>query len=452
MSTAAGRRLAPSPVASRRLTPSAVASLTLWAVVIVNLVIVEVLYFTVPGTPGPLQPVGRFLGVHAALLMALQVILVARVPWLDRRLGMGQLTSWHRWIGFALMWTVVVHATLGTIVYMRLRDWPFTTLVEKFTGSLGTLAGIIAGTVLVVIGATSVRFARRRLPYEAWHTVHLLTWLAFALVIVHQTIEGGFAMPSTAAKIYWPALWTFAAAAFVLGRIVLPLWRNARHGLRVSAVVPESDNVVSVHVTGRNLDRMPALAGQFFLWRFLTPGRWWQVNPFSLSAAPDGRTLRLTAKAVGSGSAGLRDLRIGTRVFAEGPYGAFTSLHRTKPATLLVAGGVGITPVRSLLEELDGSVVVVYRVRTPADAVLLDELRELAAARQAELHVVMGRTKDTAPPPLSAEHLLALVPDVAQRDVFVCGPPAMTDAVLDNLRALGVPRAQLHAEIFALAT
>jgi ferredoxin-NADP reductase len=198
---------------------------------------------------------------------------------------------------------------------------------------------------------------------------------------------------------------------------------------------------------------MPARAGQFFVWRFLSRGRWWQANPFSLSAAPDGRSLRLTAKAVGAGSAGLRYVPVGTRVFAEGPYGAFTALQRATDATLLIAGGVGVTPIRALLEELDGSIVVLYRVHTAADAVLLPELEALAKMRGARLHVLTGRTGAGSPPntPFAPENLRALVPDVTARDVYVCGPPAMTTAVLRTLRALGVPRRQVHSERFSLA-
>ena len=160
-----------------------------------------------------------------------------------------------------------------------------------------------------------------------------------------------------------------------------------------------------------------------------------------------------TAKAVGSASAGLRQLPVGTRVFAEGPYGAFTSLQRTRAATLLIAGGVGVTPIRALLEELTGPVVVLYRVRNPADAVLLGELQELARTRNIRLHLLTGRTGTGSPPydPFEPGTLLAGVPDIADRDVFVCGPPAMTAAVLRSLRALGVPRAQVHAERFSLA-
>jgi ferredoxin-NADP reductase len=235
--------------------------------------------------------------------------------------------------------------------------------------------------------------------------------------------------------------------------VVIPLWRNVYHQFRVAAVVPESTAVVSVHITGRRLDRLPARAGQFFIWRFLGHNRWWQANPFSLSMAPNGRSLRLTAKAVGSTSAGLRGVPVGTRVFAEGPYGAFTAIHRIRTAALLIAGGVGITPIRALLEESAGPVIVLYRVRDLADAVLLPELQALARDRGAQLHLLTGRTGAGSPPntPLGPQQLLAMVPDIADRDVFVCGPPAMTAAALRSLRHLRVPRPQVHAERFCLA-
>jgi ferredoxin-NADP reductase len=199
---------------------------------------------------------------------------------------------------------------------------------------------------------------------------------------------------------------------------------------------------------------VPARAGQFFLWRFLTRDRWWQANPFSLSAAPDGRSLRLTAKAVGEGSAGLFRIRAGTRVFAEGPYGAFTGLHRRAPNALLIAGGVGITPIRALLEELQGHVIVLYRVNSNADAVLLRELHALAHRRGAVVHLLPGPPNAVSVngPLLGPHNIAALVPDVLHRDVYVCGPPGMAGAVLESLRLLGVPRDQVHAERFALAS
>ncbi|MFD0522990.1 hypothetical protein [Paractinoplanes durhamensis] len=176
-------------------------------------------------------------------------------------------------------------------------------------------------------------------------------------------------------------------------------------------------------------------------------------QPVLLSAAPDGRSLRLTAKAIGTTSAGLRQLPIGTRVFAEGPYGAFTAGQRVTDKTLLIAGGVGITPIRALLEDehLTGDIIVLYRVRDRGEAVLLGEMNNIASVRGARIHLLTGRTGE-GNQPFSPAGLAQLVPDIAERDVFICGPSAMTDAVLRSLRELKVPARQQHAETFRLAS
>ena len=135
-------------------------------------------------------------------------------------------------------------------------------------------------------------------------------------------------------------------------------------------------------------------------------------------------------------------------MFAEGPYGAFTTLHRTKPESLLIAGGVGVTPIRAILEDIEGHAVVIYRVATDRDAVLYDELRELALAKGAELHLVTG---PPVPDKLAPRELARLVPDIGDRDVFLCGPPPMMNAVLRSLDELGVPKQQIHFERFSLA-
>jgi predicted ferric reductase len=435
------------------LPPAVVAQVVLGAGLLTHLVIVEVLFATAGTGKNSVLTVAKFFGLHAASIMMLQLVLVARLPWLDRRIGMDRLTVWHRWTGFTLVWTVLTHATLVVLGYAALDSLPVLRTFLGLAGVVASLLGMCAAAIIVAVAAFSLRYARRRMQYETWHAIHVGLYLAILLALLHQMLEGTTFASSPAAAAYWWTMWTLVLVAFLVGRVVVPVWRNAYHRFRVAAVVPESDDVVSVHVTGRHLDRMNARAGQFFIWRFPGHHGWWQANPFSLSAAPDGRRLRLTAKAVGATSAGLRRLPVGTRAFLEGPYGAFTAQHQTRPATLLVAGGVGITPIRALLEESTGPAVVLYRVHTTADAVLLPELQELARRRGAHVHVLAGRTGTGNPPlaPFEPAELAALVPDIAERDVFVCGPPAMTDAVLRSLRHLGVPRRQVHAERFSLA-
>jgi predicted ferric reductase len=441
---------------SPRIRPAMAARLVLCGVVAVNLVIVEILYWTGEfADKNVFVWIGQFLGLHLALVMALQLVLVARLPFLDRRIGMDRLTSWHRWTGFTLFWLVLLHPTFILLGYSRLDRISFPReFLNLAQHQLPVLFGMIAAGLVIIVGIVSIRFARRRLQYETWHTIHFMLYAVIVLAILHQLSEGSSFKTSALAQLYWWGVWAFAIVSLIVGRFVLPLVRNARHQLRVAAVVSESDNVVSVYVTGRRLGQLQAAAGQFFIWRFLGYHQWWQANPFSLSAAPDGASLRLTAKASGKTSASLRNLPIGTRVFAEGPYGAFTSLQRTRESTLLIAGGVGITPIRALLEELSGPIVVLYRVHRMADAVLLDELKALATMRGAQLHLLTGRTGEGSPPnnPFDPHSLATLVPDITERDVFVCGPAAMTAAVVHSLRALNVPKSQVHDERFSLAS
>ncbi|MFG2307612.1 ferric reductase-like transmembrane domain-containing protein [Streptomyces sp. NPDC048566] len=422
------------------------------AFAVVNAVIVEALFLSAGSGKNGTLTSAKFFGLHAAVLMLFQLLLVARLPWLDRRIGMDRLTVWHRWNGFLLLWTVLTHATLVVLGYARLDDASPAATFAALSGVPASLLGMLAAALLVVIAAISTRPLRRRLRYEVWHGLHLLLYVALGLSFVHQLQETTTFTSSAFATAYWWTLWLFAFGALLTGRVALPLWRNAYHRFHVTAVVPESDDVVSVYVTGRHLDKLPARAGQFCVWRFPGHQHWWLANPFSLSAAPTAQGLRLTAKAAGSASAGLRHVPVGSRAVVEGPYGAFTALHRSRPGAVLIAGGVGITPVRAMLEEeASGDVVVLYRVRSEADAVLLDEVRHLVGLRGGRLHLLTGRTGEAAAPPFAPAGLHSLVPDITDRDVYVCGPPAMTAAVLNSLRELRVPARQVHAEKFGLA-
>jgi predicted ferric reductase len=395
---------------------------------------------------------GRLTGLYAALALVVQLVLVARLPWLESRLGMDRLTAWHRWSGFWVLWLVLAHVVFITLGYAGQDNSPVVA-------ELGTLVfrtedagkATVALVLLVAVGVTSARRARRRLRYESWHLAHLGAYLAVVLGFLHQVSLGQDFIGSPIGRVYWWSLYGGALAAVLAGRLGLPLLRNFRHRLRVVSVERESADVVTVWITGRNLDRLPARAGQFFLWRFLN--RWWEAHPYSLSAMPDGRHLRITVKALGDGSQWLQHIRPGTRVLAEGPYGAFTAERRTRDRVLLIAGGVGVTPIRALLEEFAqqrDDIVVIYRAKDP---VLAAELTQLARWCGARLHIVTGPSDAVGRygPMLGPGHLRSLVPDVRRRDVYVCGPPGMTESVGRTLSELGVPDSQCHTERFAFA-
>ncbi|HEY3478527.1 MAG TPA: ferric reductase, partial [Streptomyces sp.] len=241
-------------------------------------------------------------------------------------------------------------------------------------------------------------------------------------------------------------------AAVLWFRLLAPQRLNLRHRLRVAQVVREAPDVVSVVVSGERLPELAARPGQFLRWRFLAPGLWWTASPYSLSAAPRPGTLRITVKEVGGHSAALARLRPGTRIWAEGPYGALTADRRTRQKVLLLAGGVGVTPLRALFESLParpGDLTLVYRAHSPADLALRGELESIAAARGARLHLAVN-TPDGRRPVLSAQALRAALPDIAEHDVYLCGPPGMTRASYEALREAGVPARRIHHESFEL--
>ncbi|MEA2394125.1 MAG: hypothetical protein QOJ82_2016, partial [Solirubrobacteraceae bacterium] len=321
----------------------------------------------------------------------------------------------------------------------------------SYPGVITATAGL---ALLIAVVASSIVAARRRLRYETWYFLHLYTYVAIALAFSHQLATGREFVGDPAARVYWAGLYVVTLGALVAFRLVLPAVRSARHRLHVERVIEVAPGVVSLEIGGVRLDRLRARAGQFFGWRFLTRDRWWEVHPFSLSAAPDGQRLRITVKDKGDFTGRVGSIRPGTRVVAEGPYGGFTAAARRRPRVALIAGGIGITPIRALLEELSGGpgdIAVVYRAAHAGEVILRDELDALALARRADLHYVLGERRDGAGgDPLSPAHLRRLVPDIAARDVYVCGPPAMTAATHASLREAGVARRQIIVERFEL--
>src|SRR5206468_475713 len=171
------------------------------------------------------------------------------------------------------------------------------------------------------------------------------------------------------------------------------------------------------------------------------------------SAVPNSRHLRITVKDLGDDTRRIQRLQPGTRVFAEGPYGTFTAERRTRRRVALIAGGIGITPLRALVESLPaspGDVTLLYRAAYKTDVAFASELNALAQRRGVELHALIGpEIGDDRSDKLGVPALQALVPDIADRDVFLCGPPAMVDAVRRRLAILRVPRRQIHFERFA---
>jgi predicted ferric reductase len=403
---------------------------------------------SVTGLGGWLTGAGRISGLLAGYAIAVLLTLMARLPVLERGVGSDRLARWHAMGGrytvnlavahtLLIIWGYAVSAHTGVVDQT-------VTLVLSYPDMLKATVAVL---LLVGVGIVSARAVRPRMRYETWFYLHFYTYLAAALAFGHQLATGEEFVGNRGAQLAWYGLYGTVGALLLWYRFLTPVRQAVRHRLRVTHVVPEAPGVVSVYVAGRHLHELKAEPGHFFRWRFLTRDLWWAANPYSLSAAPAPGRLRITVKDLGDQSRSLSRLRPGVRVVAEGPYGAFTANRVTRRKVLLIAGGVGITPVRALFESVPGEVTLLYRASRPQDLVFQRELSAIAAWRGAALHYLVG-SRAEAGDPFTPETLGSLVSDLRHHDVYLCGPAGMTAAAVAALRRAGVPRRRIHHESF----
>ena len=411
------------------------------------------------GSGNMVTAAGRLAGLLGAYLVLVQLLLMGRLPWFERAVGLDRLTAWHRGLGTNTVLLLTAHVLLVVEGY-SLSDHRAVVstgwrVLSTYPEMLKATAGL---TLFALVAITSGRTLRRRLSYEAWYAVHLSAYIAVALAFSHQLAAGQDFVGHPVNRLLWSAMYVLVAALLLWSRAVLPLRAGFRHQLRVDHVVVESPGVVSVWVRGRRLDELGAQAGQFLLWRFLAPGHLWSAHPYSLSMAPDRDSLRITVKDSGDHSAALGRLSPGTPVLAEGPFGHFTLDKSIRSRFLLIAGGAGIGPIRALAEQLAmrghrqrDDAVLLYRASDVSDLALRHELDELVTRAGLRVVFLVGRRVELGPDPLSTSSISELVPDVRSRDVYVCGPPGMTHSVLRAMRELHVPVRQLHSEEFEMS-
>ena len=406
-----------------------------------------------PTTTGALiTDAGDVLGLLAGYGFVVLVALMARLPPLEKGIGTDRLARWHAMGGRYVITLVSGHVPLivwGYAVSAHVKVTSETaTLLTTYPD---VLMATVAWFVLLGVAAFSARAARRRLKYETWYYAHLYTYLAIALAFSHQFADGPAFQSDYTARVAWSALYATVAALIIWYRVITPLLKSARHQFTVQSVRPEAPGIVSVFITGRNLDRLRAEPGQFFRWRFLTRELWWQSHPYSLSAMPSPDQMRITVKDNGDHSGSLADLAPGTRVFAEGPYGAFTPAL-TGRRVLFIAGGVGITPIRAMFAALprrmSGGIILLYRASHPRDVVFSRELNAIATDRQAALRYLIGSRDELGYDPLGTENLQQAIPGLHRYEAYVCGPPGMTQTAVAALRAAGIPSRRIHHESF----
>lgn len=406
-----------------------------------------------------LKLISRVTGLYATNLILIQLIVISRNPFLNYLYGHDKLTAFHKKLGQPVYILLIIHFLAVIFDYVIKEN---KTFVEEFLALFKTeqlATATIAFGIITIIVFTSASTIRKKIPYEFWFYTHLLVYIAIIISFPHQVDFGTDIKNSWLVTGYWWGLYITAISFIIVFRFGKPLYTSMRHQLKVSKIVHETPKVVSIYLTGKRLDKLEQNAGQFYMWKFLTWKTFLQTNPFSISTAPNSNYMRVTISNLGKGTKALQNIKVGTRVMLDGPYGIFTENRRLFKDVTLIAAGVGITPVRSLIEELEanrGDITVIYRGNSKEDMPFIEELQDLVISKGINLHLSIGKrafynswlsAEDS--PNNNTEDLLRIAPHVTVSDVYVCGPQAWTKSVEKTLLEANVAKPQIHIEEFA---
>lgn len=395
----------------------------------------------------------RLFGLLATFCALMQFVLMGRLGWLEPIFGLDRLAIFHRRNGVAALVFILSHAATMIVTHGALSGQDaLSTLGLPFVWAAAT-----AEVLFITVVVSSIIIVRKHLRFETWYAVHLVTYAAIILASLHQFVIGSDFLVNPAFLYYWIALYTFTLLNLLVWRFGRTLWLYARHKFTVQKVVQETPTATSVYITGKQLQKFTAKGGQFVMVRFLDKSHVWQEHPFSLSALPNADHLRLTIRNLGDFTNTMPQLKSGTPVMVSGPFGTFTHGRQVTKKVVYIAGGIGITPIRSMIEERaqqgkKGDAVLLYGNRTVADTALLSELTQLATEINMSMHQVVSDEPGAKVEQgfIDIEKIKRLVPDVAARDVFLCGPPPMMAGVKKALRELNVLDRQVHYERFSL--
>jgi predicted ferric reductase len=418
------------------------------------LFILAPLFALLAGSHGPargfLTELAIALGYSGLAMMGLQFGLTARFRYVTEPWGEDVIYHFHRRVSLIAVGLVIAHPLILFIAQPQLLA-P-SNFAEAPLSAYFAFLSIFALIALVVM---ALRRARLNIGYETWHLSHIvLALVAVTAGLVHM-VGSGFYMTDPWKRALWIGLTIFWIGLLLYVRLIKPLIM-LRRPYRVAEVRKErgDSTTLAMRPDGHGGFRFrPGQFGWLTVWGspFKITG-----HPFSFSSSADvtdGR-VEMTIRNLGDFTGELQNLSAGRRVYLDGPYGAFI-IGNPADMHVLVAGGVGITPMMSMLRTLadrgDSRPVILLYGSKDWDSITFRE----------ELEALKGRLKLTvvhvlSDPPagwaaergyIDAEMFRRhLPPPYDKHEYFICGPNVMMDAIEKALGELGVPLSKYHSE------
>ncbi len=402
----------------------------------------------------PIAQVTALVGLSALML---QVILASRFSFIERWFGQDVIMRFHRTMGLTGFFLILLHPVALTSSYLL----QFPELVKDFLWPVWgwKLLGQISFSLLLLIVVLSVWTVAFKLKYHWWRRIHTLMYLVILGGFIHSLKLGSDLFAGSSLRYYWYGLGTLALLSFLHSRVINPLWPRL-HPYTIASVQAPATRVHTIAFEENPKHTVAYAPGQFLFVKFLSNGITGEWHPFTISSSPTEPNLKISAKESGDWTSTLGSLMPGDRALIQAPFGRFSFTHlNNKKDLVFIAGGIGITPFRSMLKYMqdtnmqDRSVQLLYANRTRHDIAFFEELNEIEQATKA-ISIVHVLSDD---PTWQGEHgrinevcITKYIKDITAKEYFICGPPPMMAAIKNTLRTLGVPRHQIHTEEFSL--
>jgi len=416
------------------------------------------------------------------LLLSTRYNPVAR--WPHRRLPLYDL---HNWTGYVALAVVLVHPVLLLPSATAKFGWldivlPFWAPDQPIINTIGAFAAY----ALIFVVVTS--YFRNRIGIRTWKALHYTAYAVTVALFAHSLLtnpnlddkpidylDGGkvFVEACTLialAAITWRVLHGVRRAALRDAATAAPAgafmdqpttWAGT---LQVARIFEETASVKTFRMVLPDRCRLPFTfrPGQFLTLSLPIGGQ--EVRRTYTVSSPPTRTsyVEITVKREVEGVAShhLHDkVREGDLIDVRALSGRFTFAGHESESVVLIGGGVGITPMMSVLRSLtdaawEHDVWMVFAVRTPQDIIYGQELAYLQERHpNFHLQIVVEQAVGTDWQGLTGRitlgQLSAFVPELPRRRVYLCGPAPMMDAVRPMLEGLGVPRGQVLTELFS---
>ncbi|NUT49372.1 MAG: oxidoreductase [Saccharothrix sp.] len=391
------------------------------------------------------------LGFIGLSMMGMQFALVARFHSVAAPFGEDAVVQFHRQMAYVATAFVLAHP-----VILFIADTDLLSLLNFVEAPWRARFAAVSVVLLAAVMVTSVWKSRLRLSYETWQLLHaVLSTLAVVTALVHMILVDHY-LDSLWKQLLWTAMTVAFLGLLLRVRLLRPL-RRRRRPWEITSVTPQPGNVSTLTLRPVGHDGFDFEPGQFG-WLFVNRSPYALTShPFSFSgsAERDDNTVEMSIKAAGDFTRSVHAIAPGTRAYLDGPHGVFTIDRNEGPGFVLIGGGIGITPLLSMLRTARDRddprpFVLFYANRRFEDAAFTRELVELEARLNLEVvHVVQDPPEGwTGEVGFVSQDLLRrrLPTRFTRMQYFVCGPPPMMDALEDALSALGVPADRIHSE------